>query len=109
MLTQPPQHNFPTKLRLGLFSVIAVIITFPLVLLLNAVRQRCPNCQRRGLRSGLCTADPALTGDARPFFLSECDYCHHQFWELQSGDRKLIHIPPTDQRYTRAEEPPAAR
>jgi hypothetical protein len=43
-----------------------------------------------------------LTGDSRAFFFSECGYCHHQFWQFETGDQAVIHITPTDRRYLTA-------
>jgi len=87
----------------AVLTALAFVISLPLTLPSGTfLRGHCPHCQRRGLCGVLCNADPALTGDTRPFFLSECDYCHHQFWRFQGKDQTIIHITPTDQRYTRA-------
>jgi hypothetical protein len=93
------------KLALAPFEILAIIVALPVTLLFSTVlRGRCPNCHRRGLQGALCRPDQALTGDPRSFFLSVCDYCHHQFWSFEDASRTVVHITPEDHRYIRENE-----
>jgi hypothetical protein len=101
MTNQRPQRSILMRVLYAPFAAFGFIIGFPLTLLFATVlRGRCPHCQRKGLRGALCGPDPALTGDTQPFFFSECDYCHHQFWQSR-GQTAVHHIAPTDAHYIR--------
>jgi hypothetical protein len=105
MTQQKPKRSILNMLFHAPFAALSIVVSFPITLLFATVlRGRCPNCQRRGLRGVLCCPEPAVTGDDRSFFLSDCDYCHHQFWKFEQ-EEAVIHIPPTDPRYLNRKPP----
>jgi len=96
----PTRSRTPAWLKVVLFILFlplylfAFIIAAPITVLGHTIfRGRCHHCHRRGL-SGV-----RVQGDSRPYFWSECDYCHHQFHTFD--DRSFVHIPPEDSRYLR--------
>jgi len=99
-MTIPPRSRTPIWLKVILFilflplNLFAFIIVAPITILGHTVfRGRCHHCHRRGLTGA------RVGGDGRPYFWSECGYCHHQFHTLD--DRSFIHITPGDSRYVR--------